>query len=162
MGTFLSDTGILKELKADHREIQSLCKKLKKADDPSSADARANFEKLREKVISHSKAEEAVFYRLLKKKAQEDSNDELKDLVLEGFEEHHVVDRLLKELTDLDPSNERWKAKMSVLSELLDHHIEEEEDEMFDEAKSELEKDELRALGPRFKEVEAERAESLR
>jgi hypothetical protein len=67
-------------------------------------------------------------------------------MVAEAFEEHHVVDLVLKDLPNVDPEDERFEAKMTVLSELVEHHAEEEEEEMFKLARR-LGDDELEALG---------------
>jgi hypothetical protein len=76
-------------------------------------------------------------------------------MALEAYEEHAVVKLVLAELPGVDPEDERFDAKMTVLSELIEHHVEEEEDEMFKIAKK-LGAAELGALGDRMvAEVEA-------
>jgi hypothetical protein len=78
-------------------------------------------------------------------------------MILEAFEEHHVVDLVLAELPQIDPEDERFHAKMTVLHELVDHHVKEEEKEMFKLAQK-LGRTELAELGER---MEA-RAEELK
>jgi hypothetical protein len=68
------------------------------------------------------------------------------EMVLEAYEEHHVVKLVLAELPRVNPEDERFEAKMTVLSELVEHHAEEEEKEMFKLAQK-LGKGELEALG---------------
>lgn len=154
-------SNIFAELKSDHREIKSLCKKILDSASGDTASARQNFEKLRLKLTSHAKAEEAIFYAPLKQRAESDDNDDLKDLVLEGYEEHHVADMLLKELHKLNPSDERWMAKMTVLSEALDHHIKEEEEDMFSDSREELNRSEIQSMGPVFVEKKADIVQRL-
>jgi hemerythrin-like domain-containing protein len=68
-------------------------------------------------------------------------------MVLEAFEEHHVVDLVLAELPELDPEDERFAAKMTVLSELVEHHADEEEKEMFPMAERKLGAERIAELG---------------
>ena len=143
---------IFDQLKKDHRELQRLAKQILKEEDGASGEARILFLQFKDLLTSHSKVEEAVFYDLLKMRTAEDNNDSGHEAVLEGFEEHHVADMLLKEISELDGREEQWKAKMSVLSEALNHHIEEEESEIFKVGRKELERDEYEVLGKRFVE----------
>lgn len=149
-------------LKEDHKEIKRLCKAITDEDSGATATAKSKFEQLRVLLLSHAKAEERAFYAPLKKLAVADDNEDLNDIVLEGYEEHHVADFLMKELTHLDPSNERWMAKMEVLKEALEHHIEEEEEDMFKDAKDELEGAEIKNIGADFLNKQAEIAKQLR
>ena len=141
----LSQSTIFERLKADHREIKSLCKEICDADRATDDGVLETFEQLKDLVLTHSKAEEAAFYAPLKARSAD-----LKDLALEGFEEHHVAEMLLNEISALSPSDERWMAKMNVLKEALEHHIEEEEDELFSEAREEMERGEAKTMGAEF------------
>jgi len=73
-------------------------------------------------------------------------------MVLEAYEEHHVVKLVLAELPEVDPEGERFEAKMTVLEQLVEHHVDEEEDEMFKLA-DKLDDDELETLGERMAQV---------
>lgn len=152
---------IFARLKGDHQELKRLCALIIDEESGATATAKKNFEKLRVLLSSHAKAEEKVFYTLLKKRSELDHNDDLKDIVLEGFEEHHVADFLLRELSSLDASDERWMAKMKVLSENLKHHIKEEEQEMFAEARDELIREETLVLTEKFVDKQTEIARRL-
>ena len=90
--------------------------------------------------------EEEIFYPALK------SHPKAKDIVLEGYEEHHVVDLLMGELESLDVSDETWGAKATVMKENIEHHIEEEEGEMFKQAAPVFDRQELDDLGARMAE----------
>jgi hemerythrin-like domain-containing protein len=79
--------------------------------------------------------------------------------VLEGFEEHHVVDLLMSELEALPVEDETWGAKALVMKENIEHHIEEEEGEMFKTARSVFDRAELDDLGRR---MEARRVSAKR
>lgn len=82
----------------------------------------------------HTTIEETIFYPAVQSLDTEKS----KDMVLEAYEEHHVVKTMLKELPRVDPKADNFKAKMTVLKELIAHHVEEEEKEMFPMAERQL------------------------
>lgn len=69
---------------------------------------------------------------------------------MEGYEEHHVVDTVMGEIMDLAVSDETWSAKFTVMKENLEHHIEEEETEMFKRARQVFDGEELDDLGARM------------
>jgi hypothetical protein len=141
---------IFAELKEDHKEIKRLCKELCEAEDRSLPMVAHDFERLRVLVTAHAKAEERKFYAELLNKASADEDTELKDLVMEGYEEHHIADVLLHELAALSPTDDQWLAKMTVLKESLDHHIKEEEGDIFKLAKKVIASDEALEIGANF------------
>jgi hemerythrin-like domain-containing protein len=136
-------------LKKQHREVEALFKKIEKT--RSAEPRRALMLELASNLKLHMTIEEEIFYpavqQLPAKKAEE--------MTLEAYEEHAVVKLVLAELPGVDPEDERFDAKMTVLSELIEHHVDEEENEMFKTAKK-LGTAELNALGDRMAaEVEA-------
>ena len=100
--------------------------------------------KLQQELDVHAHIEETIFYPVLKQEA------ETREVTLEGFEEHHVIKTLLKELAASDVGSEQWTAKLKVLKENVEHHVEEEEGEMFKGAREVLSKDRLEDLGTRM------------
>jgi hypothetical protein len=78
------------------------------------------------------------------------SHPQARDIVLEGFEEHHVADLIVNELHEVATDDEQWGAKFKVLKENIEHHIQEEEGEMFRAARGIFSRDELRDLGARM------------
>ena len=119
---------LMKELHKDHQEVKSIFKQLIKNEESSKR--KELCEELQEELIPHMKAEEkAVYTQLMDKKMS-------KEHALEGLEEHHAAEMVLKELLALDPGDERFKAKATVLKEMIEHHIEEEEDKIFDDLES--------------------------
>ena len=92
----------------------------------------------------HERIEEEIFYPRLTEQAK------TKEIALEGFEEHHVVDMVMAELDDVPFDDETWGAKFTVMKENIEHHVEEEEGEMFKLARQALESDELEELGARM------------
>ena len=132
-------------LKKQHREVKALFKKVEKTE--NARERRTLMEQIATALEGHTTIEEELFYPAVRdlqsKKAEE--------MVNEAFEEHHVVKLVLAELPGVDPSDERFEAKMTVLSELIEHHVEEEEEEMFKLAKK-IDEDDLDELGERMKE----------
>src|SRR3569833_3165315 len=108
----------LKLLKEDHDHAKELFAQI---EDAEGKEAQALFEELMDALRLHEEMEEKQLYPQLKK----DPN--AKDLVLESYQEHHVMDVLMEELSKLRPSSEAWKPKVTVLQENTEHHIEEEE-----------------------------------
>lgn len=94
---------------------------------------------------AHTTIEEEIFYPALR-----DAEDELDDEVLESLEEHHAVEVLLDELEGMSSSDEHYAAKFTVISEMVRHHVEEEEEEMFPEVRDALGADTLDELGERM------------
>jgi len=115
-------------LKDDHRDVLELVRKM--ADESSTAQRRALFKALKPLLTAHARAEERVVYtELVKARSTRDS----KDLGNEGFVEHSLVDILLERMSKTAlAGSDAWKAHATVLKELLEHHIEEEESEIFD------------------------------
>ena len=132
-------------LKEDHR----LFKKLLAEGDETTERAVKTRKELLDRLVAelkaHERIEEEVLYPALKK------HEKAKEIVLEGYEEHHVADLIVEELQATDPKSERWAAKFSVLKENIEHHIEEEEGEMFKKARTIFDKAELEALGERMR-----------
>ena len=82
-------------------------------------------------------------------------------MALEAYEEHHVVDMVMGEIETTAPSDETWMAKFMVMKENLEHHIEEEEGEMFKQAQQVFDDEELKALGQRMQDRKEELNESV-
>ncbi len=137
-------------LERDHRQLEALLKQGVETDEYSLADRQAILKQLARELTVHEQLEEKVLYPVLK------SHAEAKDIVLEGYQEHHVADVLLRELQELPPSDERWGAKLKVLQESLDHHIGEEEGEMFNTARAILSREQLDDIGARMEAMRAE------
>ena len=130
-------------LKKQHREVESLFKKVEKAENAS--ERRELLRRIAQDLGLHMKIEEEMFYPAVRqldtKKAEE--------MVLESYEEHGVVKLVLEQLPKVDPEDERFHAKMTVLQELIEHHVEEEEKEMFKLARR-LDDEDLEELGDRM------------
>ncbi|MEO8190549.1 MAG: hemerythrin domain-containing protein [Acidobacteriota bacterium] len=138
-------------LKKDHREVEQLFKDYEKAGDSAHAKKQGLFEEIRAALTVHMDIEESIFYPAVKKIRDE----EIKDEVREADEEHHVVKMLLAELSKMKPQDEQFDAKMTVLKENIEHHVEEEEGDLFPDAKKNLSSEKLEDLGTRLEEKKA-------
>ena len=135
---------IFTALKEDHREIKSYCDTLKDTTERAVKTRTEIFEKLRALLEAHSHAEEHTFYEAIK------DSKEARSHVLEGEQEHHVAETLLHEISALSVDDEIWTAKVEVLSEALEHHIKEEEGEIFEKAREELSREDAVRIGEEF------------
>jgi len=125
-------------LKADHRKVEELFSQLESA----SGQAKMRvFEQIKTELELHTHIEETIFYPALEKPKQ------THDLTLEAYEEHDVVKKLLRELSRAKTPNEEWEAKAKVLQENVEHHVEEEENELFEKAEAALSEEQIEALG---------------
>lgn len=129
-------------LKNQHKEVAALFKQLQGTEDAD--ERRELMETISEKLRVHMMIEEQIFYPAVRDGV--DTKKVREEMVPEAYEEHHVVKLVLEELPEVDPEDERFEAKMTVLEELIDHHVEEEEKEMF-KAADKLGAAELEALG---------------
>jgi hemerythrin-like domain-containing protein len=102
-----------------------------------------------EELKVHTALEEEIFYPAVR----EVGTAKAEEMVDEAFEEHHVVDLVLGELPQVDPEDERFEAKMTVLSELVEHHVEEEEKEMFPLAEKKLGAERMKELAQQLEQM---------
>ncbi len=134
-------------LKADHDKVKKMLADGEDTTERAEVTRTELFEKLKAEMLIHERIEEEIFYPALK------AHPKAKDIVLEGYEEHHVVDGIMGELEVLPVTDETWGAKFLVMKENIEHHIEEEEGEMFKSARQVFETDELESLGARMLEL---------
>ena len=134
----------LKLLRHDHDEVKSMLSDLESTTERAEKGRTEGLAKLKGELEIHEAIEEEIFYPALK------GHPKTKDLALEGYEEHHVVDMVMAEIEEVAPSDETWMAKFTVMKENLEHHIEEEEGEMFPQAEQVFDQAELDELGDRM------------
>lgn len=128
-------------LKADHRKVEDLFQRLEAA--RGNAKLRV-FEQIKTELELHTHIEEKIFYPALEKREQ------THDLTLEAYEEHAVVKNLLKELSRARTATDEWEAQAKVLQENVEHHVEEEENELFKKADAALSDEDIEGLGERM------------
>jgi hemerythrin superfamily protein len=113
-------------LKDDHKTVEKLFREFEKASDEAVETRRKLVDQMIQELTTHAYIEETVFYPAARKGAPDTT-----DHVLESIEEHHVVVWMLSELAGMDPADERFTAKVTVLTENVRHHVEEEEQAWF-------------------------------
>jgi hemerythrin superfamily protein len=166
--TMPQEMDALSLLKKDHALVKDIFKKIDASTDEE--ERKSLFEQFMDEISVHERIEEEIFYPALQKlpKAKED--------VLEAFEEHHVVDMIVTEM-DVEPDDEKWDAKFTVMKESVEHHIKDEEEKLFPKAEkllgketlgklgaqmADLKEAEMRALGEQAEEEEPEETRSQR
>jgi len=133
-------------LKEDHQKVSGIFQQLEPTTERAEKTRTELFARLSQELDIHAQVEETVFYPAIKQAA------ETREIVLEGFEEHHVIKILLKELEATPVDTEQWTAKLKVLKENVEHHVEEEEGEMFQKARQVLSEEEINQLGAQMEE----------
>ena len=134
-------------LKNDHKTVAGLMEKIDATTERALKGREELFTQLKSELEIHAEIEEKILYPVLEKA------DETHEISLEAYEEHKVVKRLLAELEAEPKDTEEWSAKFTVLKENVEHHVEEEEGEMFKKARKVLSEEEIEELGARLEEA---------
>jgi len=132
-------------LKEDHRKVKKILAELESTTERGVKTREELFTKVKQELVIHEAIEEEIFYPALKE------HPKTKEIALEGYEEHHVVDTVMAEIEGVAYDDEKWGAKFTVMKENLEHHIEEEEGKMFKQANQVFDQDELTQLGESMK-----------
>ena len=135
--------GLFDMLKQDHKEVTGMLEQAIESKDPSQ------FPKVKKMLEVHMEGEEKFFYPILRNKDKEG--------MLEAYEEHNVGKRLLSEIESTQSGNERCIPRIKVLKEVLDHHIEEEESEIFDEAREVLNDQQEQKIVQQIEELKSQK-----
>src|ERR1700683_3777239 len=134
---------------ADHNRVRGLIARYKEADETS--EKRRLASKITDQLQIHMTAEEKVFYQSVKDRSEEIGED-----VDEGYQEHHVAKMLIGELESIEPGSDTWLAKMKVLIESVEHHVDEEEKELFPSVRSKSKVDWRNDLGDQLGDIEVD------
>ncbi|WP_020518834.1 hemerythrin domain-containing protein [Catelliglobosispora koreensis] len=130
-------------LKEDHKTVSGLFREFEKSKDSATPAAKRKLvDKIVKELTTHAYIEESIFYPAVRSEAPD-----ISEHVLESVEEHHVVAWLLSEVKKLDPSDETFDAKVTVLIENVEHHVKEEEEEWFPQVRKALGRNRLIELG---------------
>ena len=139
-------------LTADHNRVRGLFARFQAAEEAGDTEQMLELAgKIIVDLEVHATIEEEIFYPAI-----QGADEELKDTVDEGIEEHHVAKVLIEEIKTLTPEDDAWAAKMKVLIESVEHHAGEEEEEMFPETRKNFDKAALEELGVRLEARKAE------
>ena len=130
-------------LKQDHDKVDRLFQKVKATEEDRHQEL---FEQIKQELEIHTHIEETIFYPKIKEEK------ELEDIVLEGIEEHHQVKMFLRELSGLADDSEKFEPKLKVLMEDVEHHVMEEEGEMFPKIEEVFDEATLEDLGKQMEE----------
>lgn len=133
-------------LKKDHDKVKSLLSDLLAVPKDNKARAKELIEEIRDELIPHSRAEEAVFYNAIRA-AHQDSE------VMHGYKEHLEAETLLRTLQFIDKVGVDWKATTLKLKEALEHHIREEETQLFSQARQVISDEEAEKIGEAFEQL---------
>ena len=139
-------TDVFDLIRSDHESVREIFKRMEETSERAPKARSTLLAELCDELLAHARAEQEVFYQALVERV----ND--RALVLEAVEEHGVVERAVFDLEACPPEDERWLAKLTVLRELVEHHVEEEETEMFRLARQVLSRDEALELGGEMQE----------
>jgi hemerythrin superfamily protein len=148
-----AQTDAISLLKADHEKVRGLLSQLEKSTEKGVKKREELLSKIAEELTIHTTIEEEIFYPSYRDAV---AKKEDRKLYQEAIEEHHVVDLVMPEIEETDPSSEVFSAKAKVLKEIVEHHAEEEEKEMFPRARKVMDAAELRELGERMEARKAE------
>jgi len=124
-------------LKGQHQEVNALFKKIEKAEEDEKQDL---FDQLADALAVHTAIEEKHFYPATR-------NARTEELLQEAVEEHLSAKRVIADLLEMSPEDPQFEAKVSLLKEQIEHHVEEEENELFPKVRETLKKEELEDLG---------------
>lgn len=138
----------LELLENDHQKVLGMLEKLEQTTERAVKTRDETFAKLRDELEVHAHVEENIFYPAVRSESKSNA------LTFAAYEQHHVAKILLEELGGLPVDSERWTAKLKVLKDSVEHHIEEEREELFAEARSSLTPEQLNELGA---QMEAEK-----
>ena len=135
-------------LKEDHKQMRKLFTQFRSAGDTATVTKGRLAKQILEELTVHTYIENECMYPAVRELLPEIEHD-----VLESYEEHHVADVLCFELSRMSPTNERFEAKMTVLMENVEHHMDEEEAEWFPKVREGLGRKKLGELGDRMLEM---------
>ena len=139
-------------LKADHEKVAGILETLEDTTERAVKGRDELFAQLKAELDLHAMIEEEILYPAL------EETDEAREITLEAYEEHRVVKQLLAELEAEPKDTEEWTAKFSVLKENIEHHVEEEEGEMFTKARKALSEEQIESLGEELQQAKGQKA----
>lgn len=137
-------------LEKDHDEAKAIIEKIEGTSDRAVKTREQAFAKLSHALEMHMQFEEKVVYPALRKMPQ------FKDQISEAVEEHSGAKKILKKLQRMDAGDEEWMSLLEELKADLEHHIEEEENELFPEAREPLGEERGEEMGARYRAMKRE------
>jgi hypothetical protein len=144
---------IFQILKKEHEQVKNLMNQAQSKKEGRAGDLMNQIHK---ELMVHMQGEEKLFYPTL------EEDDSSREKALEAYEEHHVAKGVLKELQKMPQSDERWMAKLAVLKEIVEHHVQEEEKELFKMARGVFDKEEVKEIGKKYLEEKERMMSSMK
>jgi hemerythrin-like domain-containing protein len=139
-------------LKKEHQAVKGIIQQIRQG----KGNAENLLSRLQQELSVHMNGEEKLFYSILSE------NESAKEKAFEACEEHHVARTVLQELQDLPTDNERWMAKLQVFQEILEHHIEEEENEIFEVAQEVISREQENRIASQYEEMKQQQMAAAR
>ena len=133
-------------LREDHDKVRALFKEYESAGERASQQKKKLVAQITRELEVHAAIEEKIFYQAFREVQEKDP----KKVVRESFEEHKIVKTLLAELAGMEPRDEQYDAKVTVLQESVEHHADEEERELFPAAEKLFDEEKLDELARRM------------
>ncbi|MCW8194891.1 hemerythrin domain-containing protein [Proteobacteria bacterium 005FR1] len=144
------DKNAISLLKQEHEEVKKLLNKLMETSSGAAKTRTDLLEKIATKLRAHTKIEEEILYPALR----DAGSDKEKKMYHEAVEEHRAVEELvLPDLEKTDPSSNEFAGRAKVLKELLEHHIDEEESELFPDVEQLFEASQLKSMGEKMADL---------
>ncbi|MBA2325223.1 MAG: hemerythrin domain-containing protein [Actinobacteria bacterium] len=129
-------------LKNDHQTVSKLFKQFENLGEHATTSKQGLVTKITEELTTHAYIEETIFYPFARERVPDVEDD-----VKEGIEEHHVLKVTMAELAAMSPDDEEYDAKVTVLKEVVEHHVEEEEDDWFPKVRDAVGRNDLGEVG---------------
>jgi hemerythrin-like domain-containing protein len=140
------NTGILRDLHEDHQAVAALLEKM--IDSKDAGERSELIKEVADQLLPHAHAEQNVLYKKMEKGKEGDT----RKFAYEGTNEHQIIEQQVEQLLRArDKGGERWTAEATVLQELVDHHVREEEHTGFSQARSEFDSETLEKMGQQFR-----------
>lgn len=137
-------------LKKDHRKVEEMFEKLCGTTERGAKTRMEGLERLEQELEVHMQIEEQILYPALR------ANEDTRELALDAYAEHEAATDVLKKLKTIPADSEMWKAWLGVLKQNVLHHAEEEEKEIFEQARQALEREEIQEMTRRAEAMKAE------
>jgi hemerythrin superfamily protein len=137
-------------LKEDHKKVKALLEDMSSGEDSDAAELKELCEQVERELKAHTEVEEKLVYPIFKSQGEDEEDQEL---FFEATEEHEIVDLVMEHLKKAEPGSPSFHARARVLSELVRHHIKEEEKEMLPRLRKLVDEQQLEEIGSRVLEM---------
>lgn len=145
---------IFEQIKKDHEKARQLATRIEALSDDESAERERLFRTFREEILLHAHSEEKAFYRPLSK------HEETSEEVQHAKKEHKEAEAMIEQLSGMDAASPDWITLFRKLRQSLEHHMQEEENEMFRDAHRVVDDNDAEAMAEKMEEFKEEERES--